>query len=462
MKNYHCDIAVIGAGIVGIATAYYLKQLKPDVSVVLIDPVEPMSFTSAQSGENYRNWWPHPVMTSFTDHSIDLMQEIALKTTNRINMMRRGYLLCSRASTIDNLLEALQFGYSQAEAGAEFIRVHNASDNAAYQAPHLPDWQSAPDGVDILQGAPLVQRHFAGVSEDINVLVHIRRAGSIDSHSLGQYMLQCYKDAGGERLLNAVDSISNTGSGFVINVNDTVENASRVSITATQLVNAAGPYLNDIAAMVGETLPVHNILQQKIAFEDVHQAISRTLPFCIDLDPQQIDWTNDERDVLAGSSEYRWLTEIMPGAIHCRPDGGDNGKWVKLGWAFNDRPSSVQRNPELLDAFPEIVIRGAARMHPSLKQYYNSLPRAHRHYGGYYTMTEENWPLVGAMQTEGAFVVGAMSGFGTMAACAGGELCARGVLGLPLPEYAAALSPARYGDAALMSELASLSAKGVL
>ena len=60
-------IAVIGAGNVGLAVAYYLVTHHQATNVVIIDPRDPMSLTSAQSGENYRNWWPHPVMTAFTD-----------------------------------------------------------------------------------------------------------------------------------------------------------------------------------------------------------------------------------------------------------------------------------------------------------------------------------------------------------------------------------------------------------
>ena len=67
------EVVVIGAGSVGIAVAYYLTITQKLRNVVLIDPRTPMSLTSAQSGENYRNWWPHPVMTAFTDHSISLM-----------------------------------------------------------------------------------------------------------------------------------------------------------------------------------------------------------------------------------------------------------------------------------------------------------------------------------------------------------------------------------------------------
>jgi glycine/D-amino acid oxidase-like deaminating enzyme len=57
------DVAVIGAGNVGIAVAYYLVGRHGVPDVILIDARDPMSLTSAQSGENYRNWWPHPVMT---------------------------------------------------------------------------------------------------------------------------------------------------------------------------------------------------------------------------------------------------------------------------------------------------------------------------------------------------------------------------------------------------------------
>ena len=49
------DAAVIGAGSVVIAVAYYLVTHENIRDVTLIDPRDPMSLTSAQSGENYRN-----------------------------------------------------------------------------------------------------------------------------------------------------------------------------------------------------------------------------------------------------------------------------------------------------------------------------------------------------------------------------------------------------------------------
>jgi glycine/D-amino acid oxidase-like deaminating enzyme len=77
-------------------------------------------------------------------------------------------------------------------------------------------------------------------------------------------------------------------------------------------------------------------------------------------------------------------------------------------------------------------------------------------------MTRENWPLIGPMNTPGAFVAGALSGFGTMAACATGALIARWVCGETLPDFAPALSRERHEDAALMKLLHDSNNTGVL
>jgi glycine/D-amino acid oxidase-like deaminating enzyme len=228
------------------------------------------------------------------------------------------------------------------------------------------------------------------------------------------------------------------------------------SICTNKIINAAGPFVADIADMLGIDLPVSNQLQQKIAFPDTQNVIPRTQPFSIDLDPQIIDWEQDEIELMAQDREFSWLTKKLPGAIHSRPEGGDHGNWVKLGWAFNEVPVEASFEPILDDFYPEIVLRGAARLNPALKAYYGKLPRKTVHYGGYYNMTEENWPLIGNTDVEGFYVNGAMSGFGTMAACASGELCAQWVLGKDKPDYADALSLARYKNQDFMDQLRSL------
>jgi D-arginine dehydrogenase len=186
------------------------------------------------------------------------------------------------------------------------------------------------------------------------------------------------------------------------------------------------------------------------------------MPFSIDLDGQTIDWTAQERELLEEDPATAWLARSMPGAIHCRPDGGDQGTWIKLGWAYNQKPSEPQDDLPTDPNFPDIVLRGASRLNKKLKQYYGRLPRQTAHYGGYYTMTKENWPLIGPMKTKQAFVAGALSGFGTMAACATGALCADWALGKKVPEFAERLSLSRYEDENFMRRLRESASTGVL
>ncbi|PID62633.1 MAG: FAD-dependent oxidoreductase [Gammaproteobacteria bacterium] len=462
--NKGFDVAVIGAGSVGIAVAEALVRARParsgaaaegataveaaaegagvraPLKVVLIDALTPMSLTSAASGENYRNWWPHEAMVAFMNRSTDLLEAWAAREHNRLSLTRRGYLLATRADDIDTLL-------------AELRATGSAPENRAYVPPDASDnWQDAPAGIDLLSDPDRIRRHFPSLDPAVKHLVHIRRGGEFSAQQLAAMMLEDFRAAGGQLQKARVVEVAKRENGFRLELVDGDGNTE--SLEAGRMVNAAGPWINDIAAMLGETLPVRNILQQKLAFEDRRGAIPRRLPFTIDLDAQHINWSEEERELLAEVPELAFLAEAMPGSIHCRPDGGPSGRWIRLGWAYNRSPcAAVEAAPELDDHFPEVVLRGASRLHPALAQYEGRLPAARRHYGGYYTLTEENWPLVGPMKTAGAFVAGAFSGFGSMAACAAGELAAQWVRGDPLPPWGKLFSLERYDDSALMASL---------
>lgn len=451
------EVAVIGAGSIGVAVADALAEVGLGAGTVLLDPAAPLSLTSSKSGENYRNWWPNPVMKAFIDASISRMEAVSLASGDQIGLTRRGYLLATRAEDIGPVMAELQETFPQQTPDG--IRVHESA--SAYTPPTSPDWRGAPDGVDILSGTDLCAKTFPGLDPSIRHLVHIRRGGHVSGHQMGQVMLSRFRAAVGKVLQADVVGITPLGSGFTVDIQH--PDGRRETLSARHIVNAAGPFLNQIAAMLGDTLPIKNVLQQKLAFEDREGAISRTLPFTIDIDPIELDWSEDEQAALAEDPDLAFLAETMPGMIHRRPEGGDGGRWVKLGWAFNEETEeTVSRTPDLMESYPEIVLRGAARLNPSLKQYYGHLPRSASLYGGYYTMTEENWPLIGPTSVDGVFVAGALSGFGTMAACGTGRLIASWVAGEELPDYAWAMSPKRYEDAGFMDQLRADNRRGIL
>ncbi len=453
----HVEVAVIGAGNIGLAVAYYLVRKYGVSRIALIDPRDPMSLTSAQSGENYRNWWPHPVMTAYTDDSIRLMEEIARESGNRINMTRRGYALVTRRSDPADLVEDLYRGY--AGQGERFIRIHDSgSSHAAYRPAVSAAWEDAPEGVDVLCDQGLIRKTFPAYARDVTTVLHIRRAGSISGQQLGQFMLEAVRSAGGRLIRGEVVGAERAGP-FALSI---ASGDETVRLRAERVVNAAGPFLKDVARLLGEDLPVSCVYQQKVAFEDHEGAVLRNLPFTIDLDGQELDWTDEERAILAEDPATARLTQFIAGGIHCRPDGAESGKWVKLGWAFNECAGDPHGPEPADDHFPDIVLRAAGRLQPALRAYLGRLPRGAHHYGGYYTMTGENWPLIGPMATPGVFVAGALSGFGTMAACATGSICADWIMGGQPVSYARMLSLDRYRDPALMAELAGLQSRGVL
>lgn len=448
MKTHPVDVAIVGCGSIGLATAFYLSRQQGVGKIALIDSGPPMAFTSAQSGENYRNWWPHPSMVDFTNRSIDLMEALARESDNRFNMTRRGYALATRSENIETLIGQLEVGLG---ADAEhLLRYHDSATGSAYQPALQADWQAAPIGVDILRAPALIQQYFPAYAHDIRHVIHIRRGGDISSQQLGMLMLEELKAGGAQRVAGEVVDID-ARDGFRITVKG--GQGGEQQWQASRLVNAAGPFAAEIAAMLGESLPVFSTFQQKIAFEDREAVVPRNMPFTIDLDEQMIDWSAEERALLSAEPDMAWMAETFPGAIHCRPDGGDTGRWIRLGWAWNSQQETPMRDRALDDHFPELVLRGASRLNPALKAYQDHLPRDMHHYGGWYTMTEENWPLIGPMATEGAFMNCAFSGFGSMSACAAGELCAAWLVGAPLPHYAEDFSLQRYDRSELMQTL---------
>ncbi len=109
--------------------------------------------------------------------------------------------------------------------------------------------------------------------------------------------------------------------------------------------------------------------------------------------------------------------------------------------------------------YPEIVLRGLTTMVPAFGEYLNHLPKPYVD-GGYYTKTRENRPLIGPAGANGSIVVGALSGFGVMAAAAAGELAALHTLDLPLPEHARWFVPNRYSDPEYLTVLDQMTDSG--
>ena len=443
MSQRAAEVVICGAGIAGIAAAYHLAVRRGVSDVVLVDERPPLSLTSDKSAECYRNWWPGPgdAMVAAMNRSIDLLEEQAHESGNVFQLNRRGYLFATAdPARVPQLARAAE---EAAALGAGPVRRHDRPDSDYRPAP-ADGFEGQPIGSDLITGRALIRRHFGWLADDTVALLHARRCGWFSGQQLGMYLLECARDKGVRLLPGRVDGVETAG-GRVTAVNVRGAGGTR-RLATSRFVVAAGPGLKSVARLVGSELPVFCERHAKVAFSDVLGAMPREAPLTIWTDPIRLSWSDTERAELAVSEHGRLLDEL-PAGVHGRPEGGRESRSVLLVWTYDVEPTEPTFPVRFDASYPEVAIRGMSRMIPALAAYGSRLPRAVVD-GGYYTKTRENRFLAGPLPLDGAYVIGALSGYGLMSSNAAGELLAAHVTGATLPPYATAFSPDRYDDPA--------------
>ncbi|MDX1555996.1 MAG: FAD-dependent oxidoreductase, partial [Xanthomonadales bacterium] len=153
MKPARC--AIVGAGIAGASVAFWLAVRHGLTDVVLIDRDQPLSFTTASSGENFRDCWPQPWMTDLMVRSIHLMDEFNGQSGGAFTMRYSGYEFVSESR------EAEMFGWGARAAQAGEGSVVRISGDTAIRA----------------------ERPY--LSPSIRQLLRMPRAGYVDVQGLG-------------------------------------------------------------------------------------------------------------------------------------------------------------------------------------------------------------------------------------------------------------------------------------
>jgi len=162
-------------------------------------------------------------------------------------------------------------------------------------------------------------------------------------------------------------------------------------------------------------------------------------------DPMTIAWSSEVRAGLAASARHRRLVEELPPGAHGRPEGTGESTSVLGVWTYDAAPLDPVFPPPFNPAHQEVVLRGMARMIPAMAPYVERMPRCFVD-GGYYTKTQENRFLAGPLSVEGAYIIGALSGYGMMASNGAADLLADYIADRPLPRYAPAFRLDRYDD----------------
>ena len=447
MTSISSEVVICGAGMAGIAAAYHLAVRGGIKDILLVDERAPLTLTSNKGTEAYRNWWPGPgdTMVRFVNRSIDLLEELAGETDNCFRMNRRGYVFLTADEGQTPIMK-----YAAAETsalGAGPIREHPSA------TPYLPSpaegFEGLPTGVDLLLSPDLVREQFPFVTDDAIAALHVRRAGWLDAQKLGKWLLAETQRAGVRLVRDRVTDVTLSDNRV-----GQVHLRSGDCINTDTFVIAAGPYLKEVGAMLGVDIPVFNELHGKIALRDELGVVPTDTPLLFWSDPIELPWTDAEREKLAAADETRWLLDEFPAGVHFRSRMDGDTHVLLAIWTYDIEPCPPVWPPTFDPDYPEILIRGLARMIPGLSAYFGHGNRAYAD-GGYYCKTRENRPLIGPLPVEGAHVIGGLSGYGIMASQAAGDLLATHITGGELPEYASAFLFSRYEDPAYQALLES-------
>jgi glycine/D-amino acid oxidase-like deaminating enzyme len=450
--NQTADIVICGAGITGVSAAHFLSKagLK---NILLLDERSPLSLTSDRSTECYRNWWPDAEMLALMNRSIDLLEALADESGNVFRMNRRGYLY---VTADESRIQGLETASRQTSSlGAGPLRVHSTS-SLYYQNSAAEEFHGKPTGADLLIGNELIRKYFPYLTERAVAALHVRRAGWLSAQQLGMYLLETARNRGVRFESGCVTGVE-TSNGCVKGI----RLSSGEGIDSPVFINAAGPYLRDVGRLLGIELPVHTELHLKAAIKDSLGVVGREAPLLIWMDPQHLPWEEEERLALAEDEETKWLTGLFPSGVHTRPEGAGESQTILMLWEYQTKVMEPVWPPKMDEQYPEVTLRGLAALLPRMAEYFSRMPRPQLD-GGYYTKTRENRPLVGSMGVEGAFVIGAVSGYGIMSACGVGELLTAQVMGSELPSYASAFAPSRYEDPEYLKRLENWGENGQL
>ena len=448
------DVLICGAGIAGIALAYQLAIHHNVRRVVLVDNRPPLTLTSDKSTECYRNWWPGPGddMVRLMNRSIDLLEQLADQSGNYFHLNRRGYVYLTADPAQAQMF--LDSGREIAQLGAGDLRLHHGRPTDPTYAPlEAHGYDPALTGADLLLDPAHIQAIFPFVAADTVAMLHPRRCGWLSAQQLGMYLLAQAKQAGAQVVEGRVVGVE-TAAGRVSAVQIHTNGQSH-TIHTPLFVNAGGPLLAEVGRLLNAELPVYNELHGKVAFEDPLGIVPRHAPLMIWNDPVTLFWTDEERADLASSPETRWLLEPFPAGVHFRPEGGEDAQTLLAIWTYHVRPQPFVWPPRFDPEYPELVVRGLARMVPGLAVYAERMGKPWVD-GGYYCKTRENRPLACPFsETAGAYVLGAFSGYGIMAALGASELLAAHMMGTAVPSYAPAFDLRRYDDPAYQQLLAN-------
>lgn len=330
------DVVIIGAGIVGSSIAWHLTEAGCGHVVLLERESQPGTGSTGKSMGGVRAQFSLEADIRMSLFSISFFRDFAS------GYRAQGYLFLA---TNSGQMDALRANVDrQRSLGVDAVRLVSTREALAL----VPQLETE----DIVGGS------FCPTD------------GFVDPHTLTTGFLR------GAELMRETEVIGLDLDGRGI----AGVRTSHGSIASRVVVNAAGPWARDIAAMAGFDLPVVPLRRTLVPTEPFDKVTHEA--------PMTVDLSN---------------------GFHFRPDG------LGFLFAWADPEDSAH------EAFIEKILSHAARRVPAFAEVQVNPSRA---WSGWYEMTPDHHPILGRSPVDGFYLANGFSGHGVMHSPATGKILA--------------------------------------
>lgn len=263
-EQENADAVVIGGGIIGVATAFWLSRA--GLSTIVVEMRDGLStLTTTASIESFRAQFTEPAMAALALESIDVWENFSQVTGlegYEIDLHHGGYLfLTTEEDKIADIKNAVAEYHKLGITDSEFLCGEEVLKRWPWLSPEIK--AAAYRARDGWFSAHEVTQGFARASENARFFVRTRAIGI-------------------ERDSNGVCAVL----------------TDRGRINTPVVVNAAGPFAITVGRWVGLELPIFQIRRQRI-FVAPHPKIPKDAPLIMDVDNESY-WRPETGGALLG------------------------------------------------------------------------------------------------------------------------------------------------------------------
>jgi sarcosine oxidase, subunit beta len=248
-RTQSADAVIIGGGIIGVATAFWLSRA--GMKTILVEMRDGLStLTTTASIESFRAQFTEPAMAALAMESIQVWENFAQVTGlegYEIDLHHGGYLfLTTNEATVADVRTTVDGYHKVGVADSEFLT-----------------------GGEVLNRWPWL-------SKEIKAAAYRAKDGWFSAHEVTQGFARA-ADLAMFYLRTKATGIETDAKGVSAVITD------RGRINTRVVVNAAGPFAIEVARWVGLDLPIYQIRRQRV-FVAPHPRIPTDAPLIMDVD----------------------------------------------------------------------------------------------------------------------------------------------------------------------------------